>query len=248
MSDAQDWERFIGAAATARTQLRCAKNATWYRGIGDNNYRLYPSLLRPRAEVRKEHEADVFREFMNLRSSQSLPGPWDALVEMQHTGTPTPLMDWTETFFVAFYFAVKSWEPKKKRQPAIYVLNPKLLAQKARRSNSLMQVMSDEEDTLPDYETCFVRKAERWPFAAPLPFWAQRRSARIRAQRGAFTIHGRDQRPLDAIAKSAIRQIRVPLSIIRLGREYLEYSGIDENSLFPDEAGFAEYVRKKYGR
>jgi hypothetical protein len=57
---------------------------------------------------------------------------WDILFAMQHYGTPTRLLDWTEVFGVALYFAIIGIDETKRTDekgrkippPCVWLLNP----------------------------------------------------------------------------------------------------------------------------
>jgi hypothetical protein len=249
MTESMEWEKFRVAIAKATTELECCPSMTWYRGVGDNNFRLYPSIFQPKNSPSKINELELFARFAGLPEFSNVRDSWDTLIEMQHRRTPTRLLDWTETLFVALYFAISAWERHgRTRVPAIYVLNPELLTKKARGSNYLKNFMrSSSTIEIPDYSDCFIRGTKKWPYQMPVPFVVARRSDRIRAQRGYFTIHGHDKRPVDWLAPHAVRQVRVNSIIIDRIKEYLEYGGIDELSMFPDAEGLARFIEQRYG-
>ncbi len=91
----------------------------WFRGHAKANWRLCPKLYRDYggyAAVRRSKTEDEIREEFIKRApilSASLPtgdekiAEWDWYFRMQHFGTPTRLLDWTEGALIALYFAVK---------------------------------------------------------------------------------------------------------------------------------------------
>lgn len=244
-----DIANFLTNVKKARDEICRVDEPCWYRGVGDCNYRLYPSLLRPRSGDIRHREAEIFREYLNLRGTPEHNNSWDHLVHMQHHGTPTRLLDWTETLFVAAYFAVIDWRKKteadKPRAPAIYLLNPQSLLSRA-KTRKRFSLFSTSVAELPQYDMCFVERKRSWPYAYPIPFRARRASDRMRAQRGFFTIHGNDHKPLDDLTTDVSRQVRIPKDVIASVFEYLEHAGIDEIAMFPDSQGFAKYVARKY--
>ena len=44
---------------------------------------------------------------------------------MQHHGVPTPLLDWSESFACALYFASEGWESNS--EAAVYMMYPQLI-------------------------------------------------------------------------------------------------------------------------
>ena len=79
-----------------------------------------------------------------------------------------------------------------------------------------------------------------------MPYRPPKLTPRIRAQRGFFTVHGTDVRPIDAIFRECIRQVRIPPGAIEYARQFLQLSGIDSLALFPDHDGFNKMLRDKY--
>ncbi len=83
---------YYRAVAVAKTQIETFTNRTWEEID-------YPSLRQ------------TFADYDSLRSSK-LPH-YDFLVYLRHHGFPSPLLDWTRSFYVAAFFAFNS--PKAER-------------------------------------------------------------------------------------------------------------------------------------
>jgi hypothetical protein len=118
---------------TAVEQARQSANGPlWFRGVGDSDYTLEPSLFRhpKRREsldvLELEHELLLrFRQRSVPYLDRTVGDDWDCLFLMQHFGVPTRLLDWSENPFVALYFALTSAN-RKPRQPTA-VIAAKLL-------------------------------------------------------------------------------------------------------------------------
>jgi hypothetical protein len=113
------WDEFLSRIELARREIGCSSSdpeEAWFRGHTNSKFKLMPSLFRtfenPNTEATWDRilqtESDLFWEFA-ARARQihgTLENHWDILFAMQHYGTPTRLLDWTETLAVAVYFAI----------------------------------------------------------------------------------------------------------------------------------------------
>ena len=81
------------------------RTETFYRGHADKDWRLTPSILRTRKGPRVEDQ--LFREMVahEPQSFSECRSALDHLVQMQHYGLPTRLLDVTMNPLVALYFA-----------------------------------------------------------------------------------------------------------------------------------------------
>ena len=245
-----DWTTFLNDIEQARKELRCDRNGAWYRGVRKNSYRLYPKLLRPNAGLGMQQERDIFHEYCD-HSGKDVNGKssWDLLAELQHHGSPTRLLDWTEVFGVALFFALGT-EKDASKSPAIWIINPFTIAGRARKlaypNNSYdkeIAVFHREKDF--DYYERILRN-KNWPFQHPMPYRPAKLIPRIRAQRGFFTVHGNDIRSIDGIFQKKAVQIPIPKNARTEARKFLELSGINTLSMFPDREGYSSYVDQKY--
>lgn len=81
---------------------------TFYRGHADKDWELLPSIFRTPNGVEKEHL--LFRDMVahEPQSFSECKSALDYLVQMQHYGLPTRLLDMTTNPLVALYFACQS--------------------------------------------------------------------------------------------------------------------------------------------
>lgn len=100
---------------------RYARHAWLFRGVTDANFKLIPKIGRPQARKKgkdrkripyeMQDERAVFAMFKQqarayLSSAPKSDLEWLAIA--QHFGLPTRLLDWTDSFLVAAWFAVES--------------------------------------------------------------------------------------------------------------------------------------------
>jgi hypothetical protein len=207
-------------------------------------------LTRAEAKLKrlKKREEKIFEEFINFdeHPETGVGWSWERLVKLQHFGIPTRLLDWSEVFGCALFFAIGEMGSEIPRSPSIWIMNPFTLAKVARQSND-KRIGTFHLQA--DYEY-FVRFLEgeqlSWPYRFPIPYRPPKLTPRIRAQRGFFTVHGEDCRPINAIFPNVVRQVRLPSQALPDARAFLERAGINSLSMFPDYEGFARRVKRNY--
>lgn len=214
----------------------------WFRGHGASEYMLKPSLLRTRNGIDKERE--LFSEFKRLSTNigAEYSTEWNALVDMQHYGIPTRLLDWTNNLGVSLYFAVTS---SVLHSPmSLYIMDPIELNKLSGKQG--IPVLPNDTMGL-SYIKNYV---DREPFPARYPIAAKCDSInqRVKAQSGMFTIHGDEENENDIIAtildqKSAIYRIDISTEAIPSLNDYFDICGIKDYTIFPDIQGIASHLR-----
>jgi hypothetical protein len=159
---------------------------------------------------------------------------------MRHHGVPTRLLDWTESLAVAIYFALSGSVNK----PCIWLLNPYKLNNKS--LNELWVLNLELEDKL-HYDKAFIRNETNWPYELPVAIDSLWRNLRLNAQRGFFTLHGTNPRPLNKQAPTRVKRVMIPQEAIDDCRQFLKESGVNEFSLFPDLDGLARWLSSLFG-
>ena len=227
------WETFMSEVRRAREELGNPETV-WYRGHWSSAYSLLPSLVRVPGGLSKEQP--LFHKYRQAAAHlmKERDSDWDTLFDMQHYGIPTRLLDWTETLGVAVFFALGT-EPN---EAAVYLLDPTKLNRQATGSREIKH----SDDPGFSYRSVYWNKvpfAPRLPIALEPPF----QNGRLFAQRGTFTVHGDDERSLDAQCPDCIRKVLLP-SVARKGAaEFLQFASLNELSIFPDMVGIASHIR-----
>lgn len=195
-------------------------------------------------------EADLFFEF-RMRARGLLPGApeddWDVLFRMRHHAVPTRIMDWTESFAVALYFAVHNHHGDV---PAcMWVLNPYKLNEH-KKSYGMRELITPEYilSHLGDDHTLgghFDQGCE-FDFDFPVAVYPPHGNPRLRSQAGYFTLHGDKYQPLETLYPGCVRKILLPAPMIEQAWVFLDQAGVNEASLFPDFDGLGRFLTKKY--
>ena len=257
------WHTFLQEIETAKADLDFRKNEEYFfRGHTQTTHTLLPGILRNlnngfSEKALWENESDMFYEF-RARAKEVHNGnlcDWDVLFYMQHHLVKTRLLDWTESFGVALYFALLNYD-ETKSTPCIWLLNPYKLNHLYREIRDLYapenldQYDNEEEEWLSyaDYLLYENPKDVLW-WDKPIAIYPIRRVDRLTTQGGYFTIHGTDTRPIEKMipaSKKVWKKIQVPKAAIKSALLFLEYSGINHFTMFPDLDGLAKFLNSKY--
>lgn len=186
-------------------------------------------------------ESCLFYDFLTHSASlvSSQVDSWDLLFMMRHHGVPTRLLDWTQSFAVALYFAIGS----EGKPGAIYVLDPFVLNTNTWDSETIPHPQTD----LDSYYDYFVAdKTKKFP-AKAMAILANRNTPRVMAQRGVFTIHNNLDHSLEQICPSAITKIPIPIDAQKDARQFLKMAGINRYSIFPELDGLGSWLCEYHG-
>ena len=266
------WTEFRHELDKACDEVGCNEESgeePWFRGESMSTYELLPSLFRAtrrrnlangKAAITEaqrkeiwEMESDLFWEF-SARARELfgvIENDWDILFAMQHYGTPTRLVDWTEVLGVALYFAVGAKAPAKGASPCIWVLNPyELNRQSDWGCDDLLAPdnlgWDDSEEEMYSYSELLLESGIDWDL--PVAIYPRQRNARIHAQRGWFTIHGDKFEPLNMRQQSEpyLRRVTVSEGAVEYGLQFLEDAGLNHYALFPDLQSLSQHLMQKY--
>ena len=177
---------------------------------------------------------------------------WEILFEMRYAGIPTRLLDWTENFGSALYFALKgvNWnynkESKKPIKPCVWIMNPFYLNKKFCGNDVLYLVDNlgfDYEDSIkPNKEKMNVKLKIEGPIAILPPRLHQRSFA----QKSVYTLHVINYQSREEICRPCVNKFEIPLNSIDEAYKFLKLSGINEYSLFPDPDGLGRHLIQEY--
>jgi len=227
----------------------------FFRGQSDMSFELLPTLQRKARQHGWSDDQMLAKEdafFWEFQArAHDLHGlsfdDWDYLFAMRHHGVPTRLLDWTESFGVALYFAVKSERPAATNRPCIWVLNPYALNEESEWGRDLVAPRylgwDEEEETFYTYGDLIIEQLINWEW--PVAIYPMQRMARMRAQRGWFTIHGTDSRPIEKIAPECVLRIDFDGQSEEESRDLLDLLGFDQFAIFTDLDSLADSLTSK---
>ena len=244
-----------------------------FRGLSDQSYRLFTSLIRleGRYEKLEKHLLRSFRKY-GQDMAQKCSSIWHLLAIAQHYGLPTRLMDWTYSPYVALHFATANHE-KYKLDGVIWVVNyqkahsqlPNELKEHLHTEGAqaftvellsvLFREMRSENLSGEDYSfhdvirslEAFDRHKKFGEFL--LFFEPPSMDERIVNQYGLFSVMPNSQRAIDDWLQNHpdyYRRIIIPAKLKWEFRDKLDQCNITERVLFPGLDGLSSYLRRYY--
>jgi hypothetical protein len=234
----------------------------WFRGVSCSEFALLPSLLRGSTRemtVVLERELRLLTRFRQRSLPYWASGypqtDWEHLFAMQHHGMPTRLLDWSENLFVALYFALMptnphtTEDPAHKCTPVVWILDPKTWNQRAldHQDGSAhgTSVLTSTDEELRFYAPFDQSSRLMKRYRTPVALYGTHNSARIVAQRGAFTIAGNEWKGMEEFAKAmpkpelgGLDRVLITADVASARRE-LQLLGFTESMIYPDLPGLS---------
>lgn len=237
-------------------------DTSWYRGVGNVEHSLTPTIFRhPKHKtIEKIHEvetelASVFEQRSPPFVSQAFKNVWERMFYMQHYGIPTRLLDWTESPFIALYFALTSCERTKSGKPkndaAVWMLDPVLWNRGALSDISFNGgILDPNREQVKSYSPEADLDERK---NLPIMIYGTHNSPRIVAQRGMFALFGKS---IDAMEKSfsdnpfaagALHKIIINKDIRDTVAHSLFRKGVSDSTIYPDLHGLSLELRRSFG-
>lgn len=253
----------------------------WYRGIGNaNEHKLVPTLLRhPRLKDAKalfQLERLMLEQFERqnvlhvdvpggIGVSAGDEGDFRSLFYMQHYGVPTRLLDWTSNPFIALYFALSSAKQDKNGDytddAAVWILDPVAWNKKALEdlNHKDRGPLKLDDIAMPGYRPRKLVQGEIPPsemkqlYDVPVAMLGIANNARVFAQKGVFTIFGKDTDPMEeqfdkrAFPDDSLSKIVVARRHIQDMINRLVALGYTDSVTYPDLHGLAMEIKRLNG-
>ncbi len=236
--------------------LISANGPLWHRGCADfENHHLSPSLYRH--PTKKDAKSLLALETQMLthfrqRSDPFISRPlkdddWERLFFMQHFEIPTRLLDWSENPFVALFFALTTQPKDAHADAVVWMLDPVSWNKKSLDHITHPGDILTVGDGLLDG---FKPSADEENMSTdPVAIYGFHNSARIVAQRGVFTISGKDTSTMEDIYQNrnypldCLLKVRLPQGVKENLLNSLFKVGFTHSVVYPDLAGLAKEMK-----
>lgn len=256
---------------------RGERSGLWYRGVSrSEKYKLLPTLYRhPEKQGHFEALLQLEREMMDtferhnvLHDFKHVAGGQEdelkLLFYMQHYGVPTRLLDWTSNPFIALYFALSGTRCDENgnydEDAAVWALDPGAWNDKALsvRPESVGQALPVREASQNYAPVKVIQgRVDSKGLASfqdrPAAVLGIANSARVFAQRGVFTIFGRNLSPMEEqfekgdFDRNTLTKIVIPKQHIKNMLDVLLRIGYTDSVSYPDLEGLAMEIKRSCG-
>lgn len=236
-------------------------NNFFYRGHADANWQLQSSLERLISPRWSAEQARTFEEF-SLGQFQSKFHLYDHenakpdsklawLSIMQHYGVPTRLLDFTESPYVALYFALEAYSPQTQADFAIFALDYSAIMDRSIEHIKGKDGAFKESraSVYAKQDAVFDTVVDRFAYDIAWVAEPNQLNARLDRQAGSFLLSGnrglqiQDVLNSDLYADVAFYKFRVPHELYIGLFALLRKMNITSKSLYGDLDGLARAIR-----
>lgn len=257
------WREILSTALSLAERFRTEGSVAWYRGERDATWTLKSTLhrhaeryttrlVKPWSEREcidhlRDQSKTLYRNF--LAEAWSLleereRSDWGVVFTMQHFSLPTRLLDWSESFACAVFFA----QLRRKHEDAasIWVLDPHYLNKLGCGRSGIVALHGDMSgpanlDTM-QWHPKRVPPEQPLTTIAVAPVYT---NPRMVQQRARFTLMGDSFLPFDEqfggmlVREDRLRRLVLPPETFADAEEFLSAAGLNAFSFFPDLQGLA---------
>ncbi|PGS32246.1 FRG domain-containing protein [Bacillus cereus] len=258
----EEWNQILEEVAQFRRSS--TGNWIWFRGHGDVNFKLESGLFRLRkADAKltfKEYiniEAKLYVSFINQSATFVKENENEIWFHMQHHGLKTRLLDWTESFGTALYFAFNDWNYKVDKEACIWLLDPYALNKYLHNENKIFTIKKMDNYKAEYLNFIFGsssledenKKFNNNSFA----IYPSKNNSRLLSQSGFFTVQSNQLKDLEEELElicpdnkdKIIKKIVLSSDLVENVYEYLTINGINDFYIFNDIDGLSRSLNKE---
>ncbi|OCH22526.1 FRG domain-containing protein [Aliivibrio fischeri] len=221
----------------------------WFRGVSEEAFAPLPGLYwRNVSEDEGSLEHDFLVSYKAYVTHDNYT-PWDIFTLMQHHGLPTRLLDWSESALVGLFFALTT-NPDSEKARIVWVMKPHQLnssnfveaAIYCPAEMASTQIFRGVEESV--YLNAYLPpnltpEEHLYLPEKPIAINATRGHKRVSSQKGCFTVHGSEKKPINEYFNDEDAFYKVEININsnehRLNMiESLAGLGIDEEFIYQD--------------
>ena len=244
-----------------------------FRGHSDSTWKLRTGIERLNLAIEEPKIIDDFKRHAHLYTdTNKIDNTLEWLSVMQHNGTPTRLLDWTFSPYVAIFFALNdttiSIHDKEQRYSAVYALNYKPINLKlgdSYKNHKVYEFLSSDNfifhNTMNDdahfksvFFSEFMKEIEEFP-PTVLPLIPFNSHVRLTIQQGLFlcptqiiytpTFEENLEQTFKNISGDYIKKYLIPVELKPKIITELNYMNINDATLFPGLDGFSRFLGKE---
>lgn len=251
----------ISSVAELIEQINYLPNNYIFRGQSNSAWGLQSSLERVVGAGWNTQSAQKFEDF-SLERFQSKFHLYDMencqpssklawLAAMQHYGVPTRLVDFSESPYVALYFALEAFSYTTKDSFSLYIFDYRAILDRSieyiksvdRDFNESRQSIQRQQDEI------FEKIVDRFSYDIAWITEPKVLNARIDRQSGSFLLSGNRGKKIEEILSSDLyrdidmRKLEIPYELAQGVYALLRKMTITSKSLYGDLAGLAKSIR-----
>lgn len=251
----------ISSVADLIEHINGLPNHYIYRGQANSNWGLQSSVERVVGLAWNSHSAQKFEEF-SLERFQSKFHLYDTencqpnsklawLAAMQHYGTPTRLVDFSESPYVALYFALESFNYTANANFSLFALDYRAILEKS--IEHIKSVDRDFKETRQSIQgkqdEIFEKIVDRFSYDIAWITEPKILNARIDRQSGSFLLSGNREKKIEEILSLELykdvdmRKLEIPRGLASGVYALLRKMNVTSKSLYGDLDGLAKSIR-----